>query len=362
MKQTYLSLAVLLLLAGCADNDPETTNIPENKSQSFTIRVGIDALSTTKSIINGTAFTAPAEVGVYVAQGSINDATGNKGVIGTPYSDPANNVKFSLTGDEWTPNHQVSLSSATGTVYAYFPYNASTTITKDNPTIPISVTTTGIITVNGGSGATSGVNNPGTLVSPVVAETDYMYYDPTVNSGSVQPKVVVHNHSAVASLIMHHALAKVSFRVITNGSYSNGGAEGHLTKYVLADNASKNMIVTGGTLAMNLNDGTISKTSPVAGSITREIQGYTLGTDVASATIISNLVLPIINFASTDLKVVFTIDGTDYTTTLPTTAIHYWNAGSNYLYTVTLSGTDLDVATVEIIDWNNMDGGNIAIQ
>lgn len=362
MKQNYFPLALLLLFAGCAQNDPETDRVPDTTPQALSIRVGIDARPVTKSIINGTAFTAPAEIGIYIAQGAATDATGNKGAIGAPYSDEANNVKFTLTGDDWVPDHRVSLSSATGTVYAYYPYDATATITEATPSVPVTITTSAVVTVNGGSGATDGINNPGTITIPAIAEKDYMFYDPTTDPLTPLPKAVVSNRSADASLIMHHALAKVSFRLVKNGSYSNGGAGGILTKYVLADNASKNLIITGGTLAMNLKDGTITKTDPVAGTITREIQGYTLGSDVNTATVISNLVLPITSFIANDLKVTFTIDGVDYDAILPTTSITYWNAGSNYLYTVTLSGTDLSVSSVEIIDWKDMSGGDIAIQ
>lgn len=362
MKHSNFPWVILLLLAGCTTENQEPDKTPVNTPQSLAIHVGIDSRSATRSIIDGTAFIAPAEIGIYIAQGAKDDATGNKGAIGEPYSADANNVKFTLTGDEWTPEHQVSLSSSTGTIYAYYPYNRSAAITGISPTIPVTLATTGIITVSSGSGATSGVNNPGTLVTPVVAETDYMYYNPTTDPASVQPRAVVYNHKADAALIMHHALAKVSFRIIKNGSYSNGGAEGHLTRYVLADNASKNLIVTGGTLAMSLTDGSVSQVSPVAGSITRDIQGYTLGSETATATIISNLVVPVLHFLAGDLKVTFTIDGVDYETTLPTDKIQYWNAGSNYLYTVTLSGTDLNISDVQIVDWKTLDGGAINIQ
>lgn len=362
MKQIYLMGAILFLLAGCAQHDPEIDEVPDNTPRSLSIRVGVQAQPMTKSIIYGSSFTAPAEIGVHVAQGSKDDPTGNQGAIGNPYAPDAGNVKFTLIGDEWQPVTPVSLAAANGTVYAYYPFNPGVSFSAANPGIPVSVTTTGTITVKGGAEATGSVNKPGAILTPVTAETDYMYYDPTTNPSSIQSKAVVNNRNADASLIMHHAFAQVSFRLVKNGSYSNGGAEGQLTKYVLADNGSNHLIVTGGTMSMNISNGSVTTTNPVAGTITRNIQGYRLGNDPDAATIISNLVLPVSSFNNNDLKVTFTIDGVTYDAILPTTKIQYWNGGSNYLYTVTLSGTGLNVADVEIVDWNNMDGGEIDIQ
>lgn len=160
---------------------------------------------------------------------------------------------------------------------------------------------------------------------------------------------------------MKHALAQVSFRVYKNGSYS---VPATLTKFVLEDNQPDgNLVITDGTaLTMDITDGAIAQTAPVKGAITRDILGYNLGEVESTATVLSCLALPIPTFAANSIKATFTINDNEYVAILPVNKISFWHAGSNYLYTIVLNGTELAVTSVDIVDWNMVDSGEIEIK
>lgn len=356
MKKIFLCPAIVLLAAGCS-KDPQSVEPSTNSSQ-LAIEVGIQ----TRSIVNGTEFANGSNIGVHVAPGTADDETGNKGAAGTPYAEGySTNVEFTLTDGAWTTATDFNLNSTKGTVYAYYPYDSSVTeFTPSALTIPVALTAEGTIGVKNGSSAVDGVNDPGAITQPVAVETDYMFYDPSTLS-TPAPRAIVYNQKAGAQLTMKHALAKVSFRVYKNGSYSTPAT---LTKFVLADNQPDgNILVTDGTaITMNITDGTIAQTAPVTGTFTRNILGYNLGEVETTATVLSCLVLPVPTFAANSLKATFTINDNEYVAVLPVNKISFWHAGSNYLYTIVLNGTELAVTSVDIVDWNQLDGGSVDIK
>lgn len=363
MKKLFLPVALLALLAaGCTnddilENESPVSNELHSLSIEATVLSGV-SLPDTRGIIIGTSLPNLSEIGVHVAKGSAGDGN-NAGKPGTPYSDAYSNQMFSLNGSIWTANKTYNLSADKGTIYAYYPFDTTVRFqtSGDDASIPVTIAATGSITVKDGSSATNGVNNSGAILSPVDAEKDYMYYAPESD------RIIVNNRSYTAQLTMKHALAQVSFRLIKSPTYPGAGK---FTDYSLYDTPSKkSLVITGSsTSQMSIVNGAITHTVPTAGTISRLVTNYMLGSSTSTATIVSNLIFPATGITQGDISANFVIDGQDHIVTLPVTvgSTDKWEAGKNYLYSVTLGGTGIEVTSVKLTDWVTIDGGGIDIQ
>ena len=134
---------------------------------------------------------------------------------------------------------------------------------------------------------------------------------------------------------------------------------------------------------MKLADGTIAGlTNNTSDKLTRTINGYTIPKEikqgeVESATTyivngaqvtgpkvarkVSVLTYPIARISDKEIEVVFTIDGTTYTVSLPVTDVWAWQAGTNYVYTVCASQRKLEVTSVSVAEWSEEPAGNIEL-
>lgn len=363
MKKIFFPIASLVLVAAGCTNDETSLNSNEgdNQLQSLSIQVAVlgteSVLPESRAIVYGTTFPSSSEIGVHVAKGVAGDGD-NSGAPGTPYSTSYDsNQMFQFDGSIWTPNADYNLSSDKGTIYAYYPYNSEIHFeTAGEATIPVAIQPAGSITVKNGSSATNHVNNSDAIITPAADEHDYMYYMP----GATRATVSNRQHKAV--LTMQHALAQVSFRLIKASNYPGAG---NFTGYEIQDAGETNLVVTEAASSnMSIVDGNFNMDTPAKGTISRNIIGYQLGSDLAEATIVSNLVFPVTTIAAGNLIARFHIDGQDYTASLPVTAglSDEWAAGKNYLYSVTLSGTGIQITEVSIMDWINVEGGNINIE
>lgn len=363
-KFLFPILSLALVGAGCTNDEVSLEqNESDNQLQPLSIQAAVlgsePVLPETRAIVYGSAFPNASEIGVHVAKGAADDANGNKGVPGTPYSTTySTNQMFQFDGSVWTPNADYHLSSDKGTVYAYYPFDPDSHFdTAGTAAVPVSIQPTGDITVSSGSAATDNMNNAGAITTPAANESDFMYYAPGAT------RAIVNNRAHNAILTMQHALAQISFRIIKASNYPGVGS---FTGYEIFDtDAGTSLVITGATSsAMSIVDGSLNLDTPVKGTISRNIIGYQLGTELSTATIVSNLVFPVPAVADGELSARFHIDGHDYTTTLPVTAgtSDAWLAGKNYLYSVTLSGTGIEIDAVSITDWITVDGGDIAIE
>lgn len=365
MKAILLPVLLLALVnAGCTnDENPLGQDEDNNQLQPLSIQAAVltpeAVLSGSRTIVYGTAFPVDSEIGVHVAKGISSDTEGNKGAPGTPYSTTYfTNQMFHFNGSIWTPNADYNLSAEQGTVYAYYPFDAAARFnTAGEANIPVSIQPTGNITVKDGTSATDNVNSSDAIITPAAGEKDFMYYAPGAS------RAVVSNRAHSAILTMQHALAQVSFRVIKSSNYPGAG---NFTGYEIYDtNNMTNLIITSATSSvMSIVDGSLKFEAPSAGILARNIINYQLGTDLAQATIVSNMVFPVATIGTGQLSVRLHIDAEDYTAALPVTVgkSDTWAVGKNYLYSVTLSGTGIEITSVSIVDWVNVDGGNIAIE
>lgn len=353
-------LSLALMNAGCAGDDKllsgdEDGNLLQPLSIQAAVLTPESVLSGSRAIVYGTEFPDLSKIGVHVAKGVSTDASGNQGAPGTPYSaDYLTNQMFHFDGTIWSADDPYNLSADKGTVYAYYPYDSGVSFnTPGDATVPVVIQPTGSIGVLSGSAATDNINNSGAITSPAEGEKDFMYYAPGAS------RAIVSNRQHSVMLTMQHVLAQVSFCLIKSSNYPGAG---NFTQYEIYDTGATSHVITGAASSvMSIVDGSLTIHTPAKGTVTRSITNYHLGSDLSQATIVSNLVFPASAIAAGDVSVKFHIDAQDYIAPLPVTAglSDEWSAGKNYLYSVTLSGKGIEITSVSIVDWDNIDAGEI---
>lgn len=302
---------------------------------------------------NETAQDEPVELQVspVVAwtRGAIQEATGMDKVAiyatGTDYGNGNNYAIYTNTSGSWGNDaiDKVFLTNVAATINAYYP---TTTKHDTGLNIPIALKETDAITAID--------NATGTAIASAADEVDCMWATPVTD--------VTNKSGNGVTLTMNHALSMVSFRVYKDANYKGTGS---LTKFVVSNVSSGTMLSKGTNPTMNITTGAITVGTVTAATYTRTITGYTLGTTDATSKKLSFLVLPIdASIGTGNIKATFTVDGADYSVNLPEPLVNSgkWDAGSNYLYTVKLGGTEVEITTVTVALWVEVAGGNLEIK
>ena len=217
-----------------------------------------------------------------------------------------NNVKVTPSTVEgkqvWTPASDIALSSTTGTLYGYYPYNSSVT---DFTQVPIAVD-----------------------------DTDYMYATPVekLDDGNY--------HAAVT---MKHALAAIRLNIV-KGTYTGTGAVSSVS--VSGDN-----IATSGKL--NAKTGALTSLSGTGSAVTNST-AFTLSTTTKQ---IDCIIVPVTNTSAAP-TITMTIDGKEYIATPSAVTLEQ---GSVYQYTLTVDSKDISLSDVTVGDWGYNDSGNPVI-
>lgn len=302
------------------------------------------------------------------------------------------------------------MTAEVGQVYAYYPYDEDFVATGAVPAalqlkapllatsttaaeITIDATTSNAKKVWGGASWSDNTADNLNLSLSAPNDKDYMYFDGTdgryVNNGRAagQPPILPadpgDNTSDVnpgykIDLAMKHALSMVSFRVYDGGKLSANPVT--FTKFVIKNVAGKdNFKVSGKQMA--LSDGTITNitTDPAAGTLERNVTNYTLmrqiqsgetqsetafiaATGVNAQTVtksVSAIVYPQ-TFTQDEIQVVITLQGADAGVSGDYPAILTvpgtdggWNAGKNYIYTLSAGRNRLTVMGVSVTDWTD---------
>ena len=404
MKQlvSLAAMAVLLVPAGCTQHEIFVDGYEEGEATVLGISTGVQTTET-KSVVGGDMIT-------YTKADYVSDALGLGVVIlneagSAAYSGNIADDHVWFMGDEKGENWKsisekgadfasattapYTLSDAVGTVYAYYPKTDAVTGSSANAlTIPAPLQKTGTITIDndvtnadlrfdGSFWATNSSTNKKKIIS-APTETDYLYADNktrTVSNGrgdgSPQRSI---------NLTMAHALTMISFRLYNDGTLPGAG---NLTQIEIKNADAKTLIKTTDGATMKLADGTIAGlTNNTSDKLTRTINGYTIPKEikqgeVESATTyivngaqvtgpkvarkVSVLTYPIARISDKEIEVVFTIDGTAYTVSLPVTDVWAWQAGTNYVYTVCASQRKLEVTSVSVAEWSEEPAGNIEL-
>lgn len=306
------------------------------------------------------------------------------------------------------------MTAEVGQVYAYYPYDKDFAATGGVPAalqlkapllatsttaaeITIDAATSNAKKVWGGSSWDDNTADKLNLSLSAPNDKDYMFFNGTVggryvNNGRTagEPPILPADQGDNTSdvnpgykinLTMEHALSMVSFRVYDGGNLSSNPVK--LTKFVIKNvTGSENFKVDG--KQMSLVDGTISNiaTEPAAGTLERNVTNYTLmrqiqsGSEPESATAfiansvagvtaqtvsksVSAIVYPQ-TFSADEIQVVVTLDcqdegiSGDYPAILTVPAGDGgWNAGKNYIYTLSAGRNRLTVMGVTVTDWTD---------
>lgn len=415
MKKIFvMALAVAAFTACSKEQENEPDNSPKEQ-------LNILTTINTRALIEDATMPENSVIGVHVTQpdgGGVKIYAGENFVSGGTNLTPSNeailetgaNVNFTFDGTNWNCKTndgsgaaKLMIGSATGTLYAYYPYNKDadfSTNMGENAVIPVTVETTGDINIDATPAAKSAY--------AAASEKDWLYYNP----GATARATVSSASTTTAKLSMEHALARVSFRMYVSKDAPTldpavvGDANYYLMGYTIKNKTGKELLCASNTGAtMNIATGAITTTADTkGGTIVRNIkqnsvEGYALTRFSGDITPeekgdliqVSNLVLPISDIASSlvnsinvsdDLEVVFTIrkgNGANGTTaetktfTIPLIVTHetsggakdgsdMWLAGKNYIYTVKLNAyLGLSIDEVTVTKWSEIVGGDMTI-
>ena len=302
------ALAVTALLSCSKDQGLN----PENQDVALSVKAGImvDPSIMTKSIITGTTFANGAVIGVQVlnADGASLYKAGAVTNIPFTLSDAANTPT-------WTPDVPFYMNSASADIFAYFPYDAGVAHDAVFTTIPATI----------GASITTG------------DETDYMYSS------------IINNAGAAPAFTMNHALAQVSFKVYKE----NYSGTGEFTKFTIAGGTSVKygigtMAITGGAISL-----------PSTGILTRTLDTPVILGTLVPAVNATTLTVPTGVMAIGALTFTFTIDEVVYTTSNAEEVT--LAAGSQYIYTILLSGTEVAITSASVGDWSPGGTGSLGI-
>lgn len=347
MKKFYAIMASVALMSAftaCSNDDEMPSQMANVNGTELTVEtVGVADVNT-KSGITANAFTSGEKLGLYIYRGDDADA-----IDGSPrdYNDatstdlkPTVNVPYYQSASGWQADQKIILSNVEGTVYAYYPYDADNS-DATSKTIPVKVA------ANQGSGQTTGVKDEASQ-----NQFDYMWATPVTGRSNMKPK---------ANLTMNHALAMISFKFVqtSNASVAYPGV-GNVTKIELKNKAGKSAILTGDA-TMNIKNGELATTTAVnTSSITLAPTTNPLIDQAAADKLPRLLLYPNTAVADGDAEVTFTVDGNEYTLPIPALA-GGWTRGNNYLYTITLKGTALEISNVSITQWADKTGNSSAM-
>jgi hypothetical protein len=324
MKKVFLFAAIVsALFTSCSSKDVESLTGTTDKNE-LGVAVSISGKELTRAAatgsLDGTSFANNTQIGVFVT--------------GTGYTAKIAPYTLNAIGTAWdAPSadaDKIFLSGNDATVFGFYPYDANTDVALSTQLMSVSV--------------------PASYLKFDASESvDYMY--------STNP--VVTNKTAgtsnMATLSFSHALCKVSFIINKGSSYPAGSASGVLSKLVMTAGsaifANKGMVsLTGGAFTPSTTVADLSSTITLAPVLAnyKNINEYNATTPSTTVTA-STLVAPCSTLAGT-VTLGLTIDGHNMTTaTIPSTA---WVAGKSYIYTVTVSGTNLIINSVTINPWD----------
>lgn len=287
MKRIIISGLFAVLFSSCMQESLEPVgqgsyegNTPTEAS--LELSVAVDSLES-KSVITSSTLPAGAQVGVHLV-----DGTSTGFYQGHDYS----NVLYTMNSGKLTTDETVMLTPTSGTVYAYYPYVPDADITS----LPVSALT----------------------------QTDYMYA--TSHSG-----LTFSNYSA--SLVMNHAMAVASFRIV-KGNY--GGA----CKVSQVAVKGSNLYTSA---KYNGKNGSILSRSSANSFITSSEGSFTMTTSGTARNII---LIPASVSGSATVSI--NLDGYDRTVTVPS---FYPQAGKRYTYTLTVNEEEIIVSNVTVDPW-----------
>ena len=350
MKKSYLFAAVLaagMSFASCSNDE-----VVENVATQSTLgveKVGLQGLNS-RAGITATSFTNGESLSLFIYQG--NKAAG----FNTAYNDGGNtsdqNVEYTLGAEGWTPKTlPIVLSSKIGTVYA-----AYTGAWSDTNVDPSAIAIT--VAANQESGQSDGSKDAN-------GQVDYMWADPVENVSNASKVVASDSKSgSKVDLKMNHALAMITFKFQNSSeNASKYPGVGNVTSIKLYNSdTSTKAPIRSGAAKLNIATGAIAGAEPAADGITITPTAQPLMDETGADKLARMLVYPSANFTAGEAKMEFVVDDVKYTLNVPaladqTDATKGYVAGNNYIYTLTMKGTALEISSVSIKEWKDVPAG-----
>lgn len=284
----YSILFLLIIFSGCTNDEDIFLDI----------KVGLSRGVTTRALVtSGTQLTTNG-VGVFLN--------------GTGYTPAVSKYTTSFQ----TPLYLGSKAS----VYGFYPYTTTLTLTNDgSSTLPVVLNTS--------------------FTTFSTDQTDYMY--------ATASPAIVSRVSPSSVLTFNHIFARVSF-IINRGSTFEG--TGTLTSFVLtrATGGYFQSIPSG---TMKISDGTLTglqNTANISVAGSKSLNSVS-GTDYT----LDLLVAPVSNLDVYNLSLSLVIDSKTYTMNFPTpvAGATSWDKNKHYTYTITVNGNAVTISSVTIEDW-----------
>jgi len=299
-KMFFYGVTLLTVLSACTNDDNRTNE--------------------TSNLLSVTTINVNDEVKTRSIETSLNSKTIGLYVAGTGYAPTTySTCAVSAAGEGGTVTDPIYLLG-TAQVYGFYPA-ASAVLSPAAPTAASLMT---------------GLTVLATDTFGATGQTDYMY--------ATQDADVTKTDAAVV-LTFHHALTKLSF-VVNSVGFDGTGAlsqikltdKGSATSFLYAD-AAGTMSVATGVLAGLTGTNVLTYTGSA-----------TINKTASTTVVASTLAAPVAALPTITLEL--TVDGAAYSADI-TSSVTSWDAGKEYIYTVTISNGTLTVTSVSVADWTS---------
>ena len=246
------------------------------------------------------------------------------------------------------------LNTEKGTVYGYAPADKNVSL-MGTPKVPVisgvKVSDQQMFYFNDGGNPVDATTD----VQWELDQDDYLYCTATEQADRWHPEV---------SLLMRHALSKVSFRVLEEGVAFDGC---FIEKVVLKSSGGFKKVTSA---KLNLSTGALegmpTEVDQLAFTAGGDMRGIGTGTTEAGGAPIQafGLVVPVTGVSVTlelilDDGRVFTMKPSESTGITPGTFTANWEKGYNYIYNIRIQAQGIELTDIKVAGWN--DGGEYDI-
>lgn len=285
------------------------------------------------------AMEAMVENGSMTRAATTTLSSGSVGVFRTaPVSTwcPAQyDVKYTYSSTDWKPadkDNVILVGGENATLHAYYPYG---TVTFD----------------------ASKKTQTTLTVKDYTADNDLCYAD--------APTAVINNKNPKASFVLKHAYARLKFSITRHNSFPT---DCKITKIVMQPATPGNIFYTTRTMDISKPAGDAAQLGgSIAADWTLNISSLSISTTGISKgaenTEIDKLFPPQEFTASVDTKLTLTIDGREYTVTIPSATLPALKAGYESTIKLEVQGTGISVTGVKAYPWETspVSGDNGAV-
>jgi len=324
MKKLFsLTLILCLILAGCT----KFRFVVKDKYSTLRLSPELNVANTKATIDD--AVIVNEEVRVQVSK--------EDGIL--PYAGADAKFILSHDGSKWNMSSSLYLSSDNANIYAYAPSPVTPadietgeySTLKIKLNIPASQNMADQVdylwscqstTTFDGSTKINNTNPQVNLrLNHAQTQVAFVFYKENYSSSGVINSIKISDASVAPKMIVNKAVTNDLVLNINDGSFSGGQASTY-----------KEVLAVGSTISLTANPGIDPE------MLNDEVNGYVLLT-------------PFTAINKSDITFTFRVDNTDYSVALSGLGGISWLAGHQYIYTVRLTGTQMDIQGVTVAPW-----------